>query len=1579
MSDSASTLFASNTHAASRRSQLTKLLAARMIQGYVVLPQKCEWCDVPLMEFRGNVTCVVCMESLAQQEQEHHLDHGETQETAVRGVERSDVSTKTNATEDSIEIMLEDKLVTKGQNSSKNAVFMAAIAGLAKEARRKLVEEDERQETGHSRGGEQGNQRENTDEMSYREDLKANDGVPPRPRTPSGTLAPPALKPPTSARNDSSQGESLHETSTKEKMEPTINSEATSRINVTPLPPLSPPTNDIPEIKPSSRQLKPVSPHSAHLATKTMATSSPQLPRPSIRYPSPNLTTRKMMTINNLTKEPQDQTKAAYYREKAYTTPFRDRSKNSVNTDKSCDENSRDDNKEDKETSQEESRKEKKITSQTTPSTAYDNGFFQELKHRAALQNATHALLNAEQAAPEHSNEQRLDAVVFQPCHDEVSALGSQSSFESEIPSKACVAKRSSREKTDVPPTEAAKTLFADRPSAQQTVEVLPDDEKKDIAIECMKEFKAPLPFDEGPAKSGLVDQGAAKTSNSDDYKFVRSTPTAQSTKVAGETTSEEDADYRLMALEKDGDHSVQNQRRDENDTLSRGSTKEENQPERLETDHDGSAKSQSPGKVQIKQLNVHTSVATGKNAKIDEAKSSIEVKERCLDTAEEDTERKLQSSPTPEGTHYVAIETLSTVKGAESSLVLPKGTASGHDFAENDTGSRSVANKCPDEVVTHMNTSVKPVEVSSNDVESHTFMSGKSLRSHKSNQKDSGGTNFDEDRSLKSMPTTSYQGTIRRDFREELEEFKSKMRLAALMESKGKEEATRNISRDVTQSTVDKNKAHDKNEQQEDVGTCLISIKEIKVSSTRGDASTALASISSKMEHQTRRLAQLEAEALRKHKEAEKAAIKAREALEKMLEARSKPKEKNVASKGDKVKQADLSISSTKGSCPESLKKIPKTGGSIKAGEKEYLSLASRSKHGSRDSCSMSEKLTGTRKQADKKWDLRDGRDDRADLSMCSTLSEDSGLKFDQAATTTGGRPKDYGKDYTSVASRSGRISVAGSDVSEKLSFARSKQDEAKSVLHDRNVKQSILSEAQSLSSRPKKYTPSLRHSYSDASFSQYSNSCAESSCRSSETGSTRELESVPSNDSSTRDSSTESIQHEVSETRTKHQNTSHRTLETRRSSSKGRYRDLSPLSTRRSKSSSPVEVAKKKKSLLLPSLMSPDPPSKPGNRSHRASNDRTNRRSHSLLRNKPSRSKSKDSRKLSAKTDLLMSKTNSSKKPNHLLHYSSRHSSNVKTDTKANVPSGIMPEVRQPIMSRSTSAPQKQSDYLFSGKHPDARQPSFSSHGSAPISLANYTNRDSASSARPQIAMSPEKRFLQHEQAHHLSGTSPNTEHLMSSRHVRGHMSPPTYGHREETLYPMQATQLGSASFHQYLPGQSLTPKSINEHGHFGFKSGSFGSYPMSRNVDSIALAPHTTLGERMSQARAHHHPAMNFSETTGMHAPLMMSSGTVRPPYSSGQADYLREEGLHYIKPHDHKAEGMHTPLTMSNGTVRPPYSSGHAEYLHDEGMHYVKPQEHKVRFVDPYIGGSENGVDMNHANQHYSMPYGRHTGY
>ena len=317
---------------------------------------------------------------------------------------------------------------------------------------------------------------------------------------------------------------------------------------------------------------------------------------------------------------------------------------------------------------------------------------------------------------------------------------------------------------------------------------------------------------------------------------------------------------------------------------------------------------------------------------------------------------------------------------------------------------------------------------------------------------------------------------------------------------------------------------------------------------------------------------------------------------------------------------------------------------------------------------------------------------------------------------------------------------------------------------------------------------------------------------------------------------------------------------------------------------------------------------------------------------------------------------------------------------------------------MARSTSTPQKQSDFIFSEKKTDSRQQSFSSHGSVPVSLANYTNRDGASSARPQIGMpNPEKRFSPHEQAHHLSGNSHNIQHHMSSRHASGPMSRPTYAVREETssfpspkfdtfgeraiVTEIPATQLGGSSFHQYLPGQSLTPKSINEHEHFGFKSASIGPYTMSRNVDSIALASHTTFGERMSQVRTHHHPVMNFSETMGMHTPLMMSSGTVRAPYSSGQADYIREEGTHYIKPHGHTAEtvGMHTPLMMSSGTVRPPYSSGQAEYFREEGMHYAKPQEHKVRFVDPYIRGPDIGVDMSQGNQHYSMPYGRHTGY
>lgn len=1546
-----------------------------------MLPEKCEWCDVPLMEFRGSVTCVVCTEPLLHQQEQ--LDHVEKQE----GVARSDVSTMTNATEDSIEIMLDDKGATMEPKNRKNALFMAAIAGLANEAKRKLLEDDERQETVNPREQEQANQREKTvDEVDFNKDLD----VPPPPPHPRSALTYPEINPPTSPLNRSLNREAAHETSSKHILEPITGRLARSGIDVTPLPPLSPPTNDIPEINSSSRQLEHVSPNSAHVARKTNTTPSPQPPRPVIRYPSPNLTTRKMMTINNLTKEPQHQIKAASYRGKAYITPFRERSKNSVSADNCSEDNSSVDDNEEKEKSQEGSPEEQKKTTQSSPNITDDSGFFQELKHRAALQNASHTLLNAEHAVAKQSNKERVDSVALQSCHDEVSALGSQSSFESEVPSKASVATQNSSNK--------APLL-----STQQTIDILPDDEKKDIAIEVMKEFKAPLPFDEGSAKSAMADKGVDESPILDDYQTVTSTRAVRGTEVAGadpEVTLTEGVEREIVAKKTDGYHSVQNTSRDENETVSSSSTKRENQRQSKDMVDEGSAKTLQSAGVETKQLEAMAAV---NSVKIDVVKPAIEMEGRTAAKVE-DTGSNLQSSPTANGSNNATIETNTTLKAEESSSdrakVPEESTPNFEENRSDELRQSSTAAKCYNEVVTKTNSAAKTAESALNHVESHTFTAIKSLRSHKSSLKYSGGANLDEDRSLKSMPATSFQVPIRRDFREELEEFKSRMRLAALMESAGKDEVVEKNPQDVKQSTLEKKETEYNNDKQGEEGACAISIKEIKVCTHRGDASTALASISSKMEHQTRRLAQLEAEALRKHKEAEKAALKAREALEKMLEARSQPKGTNAASRVNNVKSADLSMCSTRGSRPGSLKKIPTTSGNIKVGDKESLSLASRSKYSSKHSRNMSEKLSeSTRKQAEMKSHLLDGRDDIADLSMCSTLSEDSGLKFDKAIPATGARARDHNheKNYASVTSRSGRISVAGSNRSEELSFARGKQDEAQRILSGRNINQTTLSETPSSTSRPKKYPPSLHHSYSDASFSQHSASVAETSCRSSETGSSCELESVSSNGSSTHNSSTEGIRHEVGDVKKKHQNISHQILETKRSSSKGRYRDQSPPSTQRSKSSSPVEVTKKKKDLLLPSLLSPDPPSKPGNR-HRAGNDHANRRSHSLPRNKSSRSKSKDSGKMLAKTDFLMSKTNSSKKPNHLLHYSSRHGSkNVSKGTTTHIPSRISPEVRQPVMSRSASTPQKQSDFLVSGKNPDSRQLSFSSHGSAPISLANYTSRESASSARHQFGMSPEIRFLPHDQAQHSRGNSPNTQHHMTSRHAPGPMSRPTYANREDTVYPNDTkfdtfgertfltvtpgTQLTGASFHQYLPGQSLTPKGINEHGHFGFKSGSDGPYPMSRNVDSIALASHTTFRERMSQARTHHHPVMTFSQTADMRTPLMMSSGTVRPPYSSGRVEYLGEEGMHYADPQGRTIDtlGIHTPLMASNGTARPLYSSGHEDYLHEEGMHYSQPQEHKVRFVDPYVGGSEMGVDMSHAKQHYSMPYGRHNGY
>lgn len=460
-----------------------------------------------------------------------------------------------------------------------------------------------------------------------------------------------------------------------------------------------------------------------------------------------------------------------------------------------------------------------------------------------------------------------------------------------------------------------------------------------------------------------------------------------------------------------------------------------------------------------------------------------------------------------------------------------------------------------------------------------------------------------DEVRSFKSLPAT-FAGrsriSFRCDFKKGVEKHVSKNNgLGAITECNAVSTGQKDEERAPKGHTIaaEEAEADDLNDI-DDEATASISIKEIAISSVQGDRSTALASISSKIEHQTRKLAELEAEALRKHKEAENAATDAREALERMLEAKSKEKAKKVGYSKD-------------------------TAGSANGIGEDYKSVTSMSRRSNK-------------------------RDVKADISLCSTWSEES-----------------------------------------RSHHGAARQKEAKGqIVHKSSM-------------------------YSDASSSQYSQSFDESSFN--DVDSYRECDN----------SSAYQEDRKVSEIRKKHAKKSYHTPSNKRSSTRGRLRgQTTAISTQRSRSASPVQISKK--APLLPSLMSPDPPSKQG---------KPRQRSHSQPRGRTSRN-------TSAKHDVLMSKSKRSNKPNHLLSYSSRRrSSETPEPTKATAgKSSISPETRQPVFARHESSHHGQPKMLHNEKPYATRHSPTGTHGDATISLAGYTSRYNVPQPQSQMGMSPQ-----------------------------------------------------------------------------------------------------------------------------------------------------------------------------------------------------------------------------------------------
>ena len=466
---------------------------------------------------------------------------------------------------------------------------------------------------------------------------------------------------------------------------------------------------------------------------------------------------------------------------------------------------------------------------------------------------------------------------------------------------------------------------------------------------------------------------------------------------------------------------------------------------------------------------------------------------------------------------------------------------------------------------------------------------------------------------------------------------------LDTVFESEGKDEVDQTVKHGNGPFQFGTKKVEQKTDDYfDELTTTSMSIKEITISSNddkKGDRSTALASISSKIEHQTRKLAELEAEALRKHKEAEIAAIDAREALEKMLEAKS----------NDEAQRAYF-------------RKEPE---------------ASRLK-----SSFMNEREVKSKKDLVK--------DDQTIFSSCSTWSEDSDHKRTKTAFSSKKKTtSDF--DYESVlsSSKDGQTSACLYSDASSSQYSKSFDNEVEMGSHYKDI------------SKPECVNRSHTPSYQD-------------------------------------DLKTDAI-------RKKHdKKTTPQILRNRRSSTRGRNRDLNTHSTQRSQpvSASHAKAIENDKGLLLPSLMSPDPPSIQGKQSRRQGDFRARHRSRSQSRDKT----------LLAKHDMAMSPTKSSKKPNNLSRHSPRHGTNDVLDTTKVSTSlhGVSPESRQPVLSRSQPEAVHDSDHMLRNGIPI---PSFGNHGSPPIiSLTGYTNRDSAHLSQPQIGTWAQTSQLPYNQPYQL-----------------------------------------------------------------------------------------------------------------------------------------------------------------------------------------------------------------------------------
>ena len=972
----------------------------------------------------------------------------------------------------------------------------------------------------------------------------------------------------------------------------------------------------IPEISQESNMM-----HNAPLPPSQRTHGIPPPPPPSsasafhdrnISTPSPGRY-HKMLSINKLGKEePTHQIQTKAYREKAYVGPrkaiigpYQTKDGSATVTD---------------------------VIQEETINIKVDDTFFAELKHRAALQNATQSLLA--------ENKETVASIAAEPCNDEVSALGSNS-FESEKTPKETFRAPPEAFGLECPPKQVQVQHTKPVELPVKYLDVLPDDEKKDIVIENMKNDQAPLPFDE------KVEVTLTEYKTAVGHTDVAS-PVAESFHSADEL-----AETKAERKEQD----------------------------RIDATEDNIKKKQaflsSEEKVDVKVGKIETLVSHADETShvAESSRGSDELEKIKIQKTEAD---QIDSAP------FVKLVPVDTGMLTEE-----------HDNIEVTQLVQEKIDARESHTITTESYPKPELPATSSNSETSTKIAVASVKSCRMGSSPKSLLSNDEDneaRSFKSLPASFVSNTtsLRRDFEGVLEVDSCKTnRLGSVIESKGNTRVTTELSAENTVAT-EAVKGEDHVTIEADVGTELleiemgtedvtkeanadvddlselgstaISIKEITISSSApGDRSTAIASISSKIEHQTRRLAELEAAALRKHKEAETAATDARVALEKMLEARSKEKTRKI----DYYKREVTRLEEVKGGKTEQKK----------SAYEDCKSTASRTRYYSTNDS-----------------DLEKG-DAEADFSLRSTWSEDDLKSTKLVSKLKSKGTADY--DYQSIIS-------APEDVPDRGEvFAKSLTRTSGQLKVNSGLASSSL--------------------YSEASFSQYSRDVHESTRSDKSESYQSELASDAFSYAS---SYTEDIK--VSEIKKKHgRMNSYPTSRNRRSSTTGRHRVQSTLSSRRSRSASPSKIVKK--SLFLPSLMSPDPPSKQGS-SSRQLNSRARQRSRSQPKNKfPERK--------SMKKYTTLSKTIRPKKSDYMAPYTYSPVNAHETVKTKNVLSAISPETRQPVLSTALQG------------SPSITQ-SYEHLNAFPMSLAGYNNIDSKLISHSRMEIPPHNGHQQYKQ---------------------------------------------------------------------------------------------------------------------------------------------------------------------------------------------------------------------------------------